>query len=285
VVGLKPTYGRVSRYGLIAMGSSLDSPGPITKTVNDAALLLQVIAGKDKYDATTSSKPVPNYTSEMKKNRKFVIGISDDYLENVDRSVVLEFERLISILKKSGHKLKKIKLINPKYAISLYTILHRAEVSSNLARFDGVRFGHNRSSFAKQAKRRMTLGAYALSVGYYDQYYLKAQKVRTLIINNFIEAFKSVDLIFAPTTPTTALKVGESEGNPMFGEMMDVLVEASSIAGLPGINIPTTIASGLPVGMQIFGPWFEEGKILDLSFQLQNELEFYNFKPKNYYGI
>ena len=285
VVGLKPTYGRVSRYGFIAMGSSLDCPGPLTRHVEDAALLLGLLAGYDKYDATSTKEPVDNYLKALKAKRKFTLGISDDYFEGVDSKIINEFMKAKRILEKLGHNFKKIKLINPKYSISLYTILQRAEVSSNLCRYDGVRFGKPRSSFSQQAKRRMMLGAFTLSVGYYDAYYLKAQKIRTLIINNFKEAFKQVDLIVAPTTPVTALKLGESETNPMFGEVMDQLIEASSIAGLPGINLPIGLQQGLPVGLQIFGPHLSETEIIDLAKQYEDETAFYQIKPSDFYEI
>ncbi len=285
VCGLKPTYGRVSRYGLIAMGSSLDSPGPITRTVEDAATLLKTIAGLDPYDSTTADIPTEDYLSKLSKPKKITIGISEDYLEGVSSDIIKQFDQACQIFKKMGHRFRKIKLIKPKYSISLYTILQRAEVSSNLCRYDGVRFAKSRSAFSKQAKRRMMLGAYALSVGYYDQYYLKAQKVRSLILENFAKVFKEVDLILAPTTPVTAQKIGEGEKNPMFGEIMDQLVEASSIAGLPGINLPAGLSSGLPVGIQIFGPPFSESQILNLAKQYQDETQFYQLKPSNYYEI
>ncbi len=285
IVGFKPTYGRVSRYGLIAMGSSLDSPGPMTKTIEDAAIILQVLAGKDKYDATTSEQAVPNYLAEMKKKRKFVIGIADDYLNGVDKKIVTLVMQAVKLLSKLGHKVKKIKLIPPKYAISVYTIIQRAEVSSNLARYDGIRYGKGRSAFSTEAKRRMMLGAFTLSVGYYDQYYSKAQKVRMLIINDFKRVFQEVDFILAPTTPVTALKLEESANNPMFGELMDVLVEASSIAGLPGVSVPIGSADKLPVGMQIIAPWFKEELLFDLSYQYEQQTQFYKLKPQNYYEL
>lgn len=285
VVGLKPTYGRVSRYGLIAMGSSLDCPGPITRSVEDSALLLQTIAGFDPYDATSSQNSVPNYLAEMKSKKRFTIGISNDYFTGVDQEIIKHFENSRKILEKMGHKFKSVKLISPKYSISLYTILQRAEVSSNLCRFDGIRYGKNRSYFSNQAKRRMMLGAFTLSVGYYDAYYLKAQKVRTLIMNNFDQAYKQVDLIMAPTTPIAAPKIGESNSNPMFGEIMDQLVEASSIAGLPGINMPIGFSQGLPVGMQLFGPHFSEPQILNLAHQFEKEVSVDQFKPPQYYEL
>ena len=286
VVGVKPNYGRVSRYGVIAMGSSLDSPGPLTKTVEDSAIILKVLAGKHPYDATTIQESVPDFPNKLNSKDKYTIGVPEDYLKGVSKEITNKFFEVLKILKKQGHKIKKINLINPKYAISVYTILQRAEVSSNLARYDGIRFGQPRTYFSEQAKRRMMLGAFVLSVGYYDAYYLKAQKVRTLIINDLKKAFTQVDLIAAPTTPVTALRLGESSKNPMFGEIMDALVEASSIAGVPGISIPIGLDNhSLPIGMQIFGPWFKEIHILSLAYQLEQNIDFYNIKPVNYYEM
>ncbi len=281
IVGLKPTYGRVSRYGVIAMGSSLDCPGPMTKSVEDAALILQVIAGKDPFDATTPDTPVPDYSSEMKKGRKMTIGVSDEYLEGVDDQVKANYEKCLEIFRKMGHTVKKINLLSPDYAISVYTIVQRAEVSSNLARYDGIRYGNNRSFMGAEAKRRIMLGTYTLSHGYYDAFYKKAQKVRTLIIEDFKNAFQDVDLIFAPTTPITALPLGEFEKYPFFGEKMDVLNEPGAVSGIPAINIPTGLdKDGLPFGMQLKAPWFEEGKLLDIAYQFEKETSFFDVIKK-----
>ena len=281
VVGLKPTYGRVSRYGVIAMASSTDSPGPLTKTVEDAALILEVLAGQDPKDATTSPLPVKNYSKLMKEmKRPMTIGISEDYFNGVDSEITDAVNKAIKVLEKMGHKIKKIKLFDPKYAIDVYTILQRSEVSSNLARFDGIRYGASRKSFREEAKRRIMLGTYALSSGYYDAYYKKAQKVRTLIIENFEDAFKDVDVIIGPSTPVTALPLGATKDNPMFGELMDVLVEASSIAGLPGINMPVGFSNeGLPIGMQIMAKQFNEETILSLAYQYEKETNWRTEKP------
>jgi aspartyl-tRNA(Asn)/glutamyl-tRNA(Gln) amidotransferase subunit A len=281
VVGLKPTYGRVSRYGVIAMGSSLDSPGPLTKTVEDSALLLQVLAGIDPMDATTSPTAVPNYLKKMKnKITGLKIGIADDYFEGVDDEVKSKTEEAIKQFEQLGAKIKKIKLFPPKYAIAVYTIIQRAEVSSNLARFDGIRYGNNRSYFGEEAKRRIMLGTYTLSAGYYDQYYNKALKVRTVIIDDFNAAFKDVDVIVGPTSPTTALPVGATEGQDMFGELADMLVEPSSIAGLSGINMPVGFSkAGLPIGMQIIGPQFAEEVVLQAAYNYEQENPLYLKKP------
>lgn len=272
VVGMKPTYGRVSRYGVIAMGSSLDSPGPITKNVEDSALILSVLAGRDEMDATTSPLPVPDYLSSLKSNKDFVIGISEEYFKNVDPEVAENVNHAIKKFENIGAKIEIIKLFDPKYAIDVYTIIQRSEVSSNLARYDGIRFGNDRSFFRDEAKRRIMFGTYALSSGYYDQYYNKASKVRSVIINDFTNAFKKVDVIIAPTSPTLALPVGATKDQSMFGEIADMLVEPSSIAGLPGINIPVGFSkSNLPIGMQIIGPQFAEEKVLQAAFAYELE--------------
>ena len=268
VVGLKPTYGRVSRYGVVAMGSSLDSPGPITKTVEDSALILGILAGADGLDATCSPLPIGNYSGDLKKDLKDLkIGISDEYfIKGIDKEVEEKVKEAIRKLEKMGAKIENIKLFDPKYAIDVYTIIQRSEVSSNLARYDGIRFGNDRSYFQEEAKRRIMFGTYALSSGYYDQYYNKAQQVRTLIIEDFEKAYKKVDVIIAPTSPSLALPVGATKDASMFGEIADVLVEPSSIAGLSGINIPVGFSnSGLPIGMQIIGPQFKEEVVLSTA--------------------
>lgn len=281
VVGLKPTYGRVSRYGVVAMASSLDSPGPITKRVEDAALILQILAGKDPMDGTTSSKPVDDYLHGLENDiQGLKIGVSDEYFDGVTDQVREKVLEAIKVVEELGAKIVKVKLFPPKYTIAVYTILQRAEVSSNLARFDGIRYGNDRSFFADEAKRRIMLGTYALSAGYYDQYYNKAQKVRTVIVEDFNKAFGQVDVILAPTNPWTALPLGASKDNPMYGEMADALVEPSSIAGLPGINVPCGLSNiGLPVGFQLIGPQFSESKILNIAYKYEQEVQFYKNKP------
>jgi aspartyl-tRNA(Asn)/glutamyl-tRNA(Gln) amidotransferase subunit A len=281
VTGFKPTYGRVSRYGVVAMASSTDSPGPITKTVTDSALIAQIISGVDDYDATTSTLPVENYISKIKDQRsKIRIGLAKEYLlpeMNSDAKTLIlnaakKFEEL-------GFDVEEISLMDPKYSIGVYTIVQRSEVSSNLARYDGIRYGNDRSFFGEEAKRRIMLGTYALSSGYYDQYYNKAQKVRTLIVNDFSEAFKKVDLIIGPTSPGPALKVGASKDQPMFGELEDILVEPSSIAGLTGINVPCGFVGGLPIGLQIIGPQFSEIKVLQAANIYQHATTWHHERP------
>lgn len=281
VIGLKPSYGRVSRYGLIAMGSSFDCPGTLTISVEDSAYLLKIIAGKDKYDATTSYEKVPDYYNNLSNKKKYVIGISDDYFKGVDNEVKEKIMNALRIFEKQGHKIKKIKLISPKLAVSVYTILQRAEVSSNLARYDGIRYGNKRTYFGDEAKRRIMFGSYTLSYGYYDAYYKKAQKVRTLIIEDFKKAFNDIDVIISPTTPITALKLGEFKKYPFFGEIMDILNEPASVTGLPAINIPVGLDSkSLPIGMQIIGKSYDEQSILNLAYMFEKETNFFGVIEK-----
>lgn len=268
VVGMKPTYGRVSRSGVIAMGSSLDSPGTITKTVSDAALLFSVIAGHDPLDATSSSSPVPNYYANLNPKLKGIrIGIPKEYyLSGAMKGINEMVFASAKLLEKLGVILFDISLLDPKYSIADYTIIQRSEVSSNLARYDGIRYGKARSFFGHEAKRRITLGTYALSSGYYDAYYKRAQQVRMLLMRDFAKAFAKVDLILAPTSPTTALKVGDTLNKAMFGELADVLVEASSLVGLTGMNLPIGFLHGLPVGMQLIAPQLCEQKVLNAAY-------------------
>ncbi len=283
VVGLKPTYGRVSRYGVIAMGSSLDSPGPITKTVEDSALLLEILAGQDKLDSTTSPKNVLNYTKSMKSNfNDLIVGISDEYfIDGLDPEVEKAVKDAILKLEKMGARIEKIKLFDPKYAIDVYTIIQRSEVSSNLARYDGIRYGKGRETFGEEAKRRIMFGTHALSSGYYDQYYNKASKVRSVIINDFKKAFEKVSVIIAPTSPSLALPIGSTKNQSMFGELADVLVEPSSIAGLSGINIPVGFSSNnLPIGMQIIGPQWGEEIVLQTAYKYEQETQNEDWRKK-----
>ncbi len=281
IVGLKPTYGRVSRYGVIAMGSSFDCPGPLTQTVEDAALLLSVIAGKDQYDATSSGTEVPDYLKRMKEKKTFTIGVPEEYMKDLDGDVKKRIEESLSVFEKMGHTIKKVNLLSPKYSISVYTILQRSEVSSNLARYDGIRFGSDRSTLGQEAKRRIMLGTYTLSHGYYDAFYKKAQKIKTLIIRDLARVFEEVDLIVASPTPITALKLGDFEKYPFFGETMDVLNEAAAVAGTPAMSVPCGFDSnGLPVGLQIMGNYFDEGNILNLGYQFEQETNFFNVIKK-----
>jgi len=263
VVGLKPTYGYVSRYGVIAMASSMDCPGPITKNARDAAKILEVISGHDSLDATSLN--VAPFKFIEKKPDKLRIGVPKSYLKIVTPEILEKFNQVLDIYKKLGHEIIEIELMDPSISITVYTILQRSEVSSNLARFDGIRYGKDRTNFIMENQRRILSGTFTLTAGSMDAYYIKAQKVRTLIINDFDKQFQSVDVILAPTTPTTALSIGASTTDPLFGEYADQLVEPSTLAGLPGITIPCGFINKLPVGFQIIGPQLSENLIINTA--------------------
>lgn len=286
VVGLKPTYGAVSRNGLIAMASSLDQIGPLTKTVEDAAILFKAIAGKDQFDATSSEA---NYGDELMNPKledikKLTIGLPEEYfIPGLAPDVLKSVEVAIEQLKSLGIKFKKISLPYTKYAISCYYIIMPAEVSTNLARFDGIRYGgvqngkreektllelykHNKSGgFGAEVKRRIILGTFVLSSGYYDAYYAKAQKVRALMKQDFTEAFKEVDVILAPVTPTKAFEIGEKTNDPLSMYLSDIFTIPVNMAGLPAISIPVKGEKGLPVGFQLIGKHWREADILGLG--------------------
>ncbi|MFH0943493.1 MAG: Asp-tRNA(Asn)/Glu-tRNA(Gln) amidotransferase subunit GatA [Candidatus Beckwithbacteria bacterium] len=283
VTGFKPSYGRVSRYGVIAMASSTDSPGPLAKTAADTALITQIIAGQDPYDATTSSLPVGDYLSNLNQSIKgFKIAVPKEYLsKDLDPRVIKLINQAIEKFKALGAVIEPVSLLDPKYAIGVYTLVQRAEVSSNLARYDGVRFGHDRSSFSSEAKNRMMLGTYILSSRYHQEgeLYIQAQKVRALIINDFNRLFKNFDLYLGPTSPGPALKLGGSKNNPMFGELEDRLVEASSIAGLTGISLPCGFINGLPIGLQLTANQFNETKVFQVAQAYQQATDYHLQKP------
>lgn len=266
-VGLKPTYGRVSRYGVVAMASSTDSPGPITKTVEDSAIMLNAIAGHDPYDGTSSSQSVPDFTKNLGKNIKGLrIGVM--YLEIAGMETVTpHFQKTIQELEALGAIVKPVSALDPHYAISVYTIVQRGEVSSNLARFTGVRYGHDRSYFADEARRRILLGTYTLSKGYSEQYYQTAQKVRSLFMQDFNRLFNEFDVLISPTTPNFAEPLGASQNSAMFGELMDMLLEPSSITGLPAISVPCyrDPKSNLYLGLNIMAPMWQEEKVIQVA--------------------
>jgi aspartyl-tRNA(Asn)/glutamyl-tRNA(Gln) amidotransferase subunit A len=283
VVGLKPTYGRVSRYGLIAFASSLDHVGPFAKTVKDVALVLGVIAGRDPMDSTSADLPVPDYMAAMEKPvRGLKVGVAKEYFgEGLDREVRNAVEAAIQKLASLGCETVDVSLPHTKYAIPVYYIIATAEASANLARFDGVRYGYRApgvrsltemysrtrdEGFGAEVKRRIMLGTYALSAGYYDAYYLKAQRVRTLLTRDFDEAFKKVDVIVAPTSPTAAFKLGEKVDDPLAMYLADIYTVTANIAGIPGISIPCgETKDKLPIGMQILGRHFDESTILRVA--------------------
>ena len=290
VVGLKPTYGRVSRYGLTAFASSLDQIGPITRTVKQSAELLQVIAGKDERDATSTDIPVDDYVGKLDQDTVETIGVPFHLLEEgVHPDVKATFEHTIDILKKNGKKITDISLPHLSYSIAVYYILATAEASSNLARFDGVRYGKRHSEkvdsindfysinreygFGPEVKRRIMLGTYVLSSGYYDAYYARAQKVRRLIYEDFQTALKTVDTIILPTCPTPPFKLGEHLDNPISMYLSDIFTVSINIAGIPGLSVPIGHSEkGLPIGMQIMGNLYEEARILQLGNTIESLL-------------
>jgi aspartyl-tRNA(Asn)/glutamyl-tRNA(Gln) amidotransferase subunit A len=280
VTGLKPSYGRVSRYGVIAMASSTDSPGPIGKSVWDCAYVTKIIAGKDPLDATSSPAKVSIDLTTPKSLEGVKIGVAQSYfLPDMDAQMKQHVDSALNEFRNLGAQIIKVDLMDPKYSIAVYTILQRSEVSSNLARFDGIRFGKDRSHFNFENKKRILLGTYTLSVGYYDQFYAKAQKVRTSIVNDFAKVFDEVDFIFGPVMPMPALKVGESENSPMFGEMMDILLEPSSIAGICALSIPCGLINGLPSAFQLIGNQMEEEKIISAGIKYQESTNFHKEFP------
>ena len=283
VVGLMPTYGRVSRYGLIAFASSLDHIGPLTKTVRDAAIVLGVIAGRDPMDSTSAALPVPDYVAELEKPVKGLrIGVAKEYFaEGLDAEVRSAIEAAIQKLEQLGCEIVSISLPHTRYAIPVYYIIATAEASANLARFDGVRYGYRAGNaktlaemyrrtrnqgFGAEVKRRIMLGTYVLSAGYYDAYYLKAQKVRTLVARDFAEAFKQVDVIVTPTCPTPAFRLGEKVDDPLAKYLADIYTVTADLAGIPGISIPCgETKEKLPIGLQILGKHFDEATVLRVA--------------------
>ena len=292
VVGLKPTYGLVSRYGLVAFASSLDQIGPITKDVEDAAILLNILAGHDEKDSTSMEMPKKDYTQALKGEVKGLkIGIPKEYFgEGINEEVKERLQEAIETYKKLGAEVEEFSLDIAKYALATYYIIACAEASSNLGRFDGIRYGHraehysdlkelyrnSRSEgFGPEVKRRIILGTYVLSSGYYDAYYKKAQQVRTLVKNEFDKAFAKYDVLLTPTSPTVAFEIGTRSNNPLEMYLADICTVSVNIAGLPGISLPCGVDSkGMPVGMQLIGNKFEEEKILNAAYAFEQEYKF-----------
>jgi len=277
VVGLKPTYGAVSRYGLIAFASSLDQVGPITKTAEDAQIVFNVISGKDEKDSTSVAFKIQNSKFKIQNLR---IGIPKEYfIKGIDPGVERVVRQAIEKIEKMGAKIEEISLPHTEYALPIYYIIMPSEASTNLARYDGVKYGLSKPGkdlldvylktrahgFGQEVKRRIMLGTYALSAGYYDAYYLKAQKVRTLIRNDFDKVFEKVDVIFTPTSPFTAFKLGEKIKNPLSMYLSDIFTVSVNLVGLPAVSMPVGSVGKLPVGLQIIGKPFEENKILEIS--------------------
>jgi aspartyl-tRNA(Asn)/glutamyl-tRNA(Gln) amidotransferase subunit A len=283
VVGMMPTYGRVSRYGLIAFASSLDHIGPLAKTVKDAATVLRTIAGRDPMDSTAAEVPVPDYVRELEKPvGGLKLGVPQEYFgEGLDDEVRQAVEAAIGKLKGLGCQIIPVSLPHTPYAIPTYYLIATAEASSNLARYDGVRYGHRArgvktlsemyrrsrdQGFGAEVKRRILLGTYALSAGYYDAYYLKAQKVRTLLARDFEEAFRKVDALVTPTSPTAAFRLGEKSNDPLSMYLADIYTVTADLAGIPGISIPCgETHEKLPIGLQILGKHFDEATVLRVA--------------------
>ena len=280
VVGLKPTYGRVSRYGIIAMASSLDSIGHLTKTVADSALFLSITAGQDRFDATTSPNPVGDYQNNLQKDIKGLkIGIPKEYFqEGLDKDVKNKAQEAINEFEKMGVKIEEVSLPHTKYALAVYYIIQPAEVSSNLARYDGIRYGSGREMFADEAKRRIMLGTFTLSSGYWEAYYLKAMKVRALIKKDFDKVFEKVDALFTPVSPTLPFKIGEKTADPLKMYLSDIYTVTANLAGIPGISVPAGFVNNLPLGLQILGPHFSEDLLFRLAYHYEQKTEFYKKK-------
>jgi aspartyl-tRNA(Asn)/glutamyl-tRNA(Gln) amidotransferase subunit A len=297
VVGMKPTYGRVSRYGLVAFASSLDQVGPITKDVEDCAILMNAISGYDPYDSTSVRAEVPDYKQSLKKDVKGVrIGIPEEYfVEGMDPEVEKSVRDATDSFKSWGAEVQSVSLPHTEYAVAIYYIIATAEASSNLARYDGVKYGLRSKGhrdlmemytqtrargFGKEVKRRIILGTYVLSAGYYDAYYRKASQVRTLIRKDFEEAFQKVDVIVAPTAPTPAFRIGEKTGNPLQMYLCDVLTIPVNMAGIPAISVPCGFnQEGLPIGLQMMGKHFDEGMLLRVAYAFEQNTDFHLKKP------
>jgi aspartyl-tRNA(Asn)/glutamyl-tRNA(Gln) amidotransferase subunit A len=298
VVGLKPTYGRVSRYGLVAFASSLDQIGPITKDVTDAAILLNIISGHDERDSTSADVPAPDFTKSLVRDLKGVkVGIPKEYfIEGMDPEVDRAVRSAVKTLEALGATVVDVTLPHTGYAVATYYILATSEASSNLARYDGVKYGYRASGakdllemytksrsqgFGPEVKRRIMLGTYALSAGYYDAYYKKGQQARTLIKRDFEEAFRRADIIATPTAPTAAFKIGEKSSDPLQMYLSDIFTISVNLAGIPGISIPCGFtAGGLPVGLQLLGRHFDEASILRAAYAYEQATDWHKKRAK-----
>ena len=299
LTGLKPTYGRVSRWGMIAYASSLDQAGPMARTAEDCALLLQGMAGFDVNDSTSIDEPVPDYSAGLNASLQGLrIGVPKEYFSTgLDPRIADLIMASVEELKKLGAVVKEISLPNLQHAIPAYYVIAPAEASSNLSRFDGVRFGYRcedpkdltdlykRSrgeGFGPEVQRRIMVGAYALSAGYYDAYYLQAQKIRRLIKNDFMNAFAEVDVILGPTTPNPAWKIGAKNADPIAEYLEDFYTITANLAGLPGLSMPAGFADGLPVGVQLLAPYFQEGRLLNVAHQYQQVTDWHTRSPAGF---
>lgn len=298
VCGLRPTYGRTSRYGAMSMASSLDTTGPICKSVEDAAIILQAIAGKDPLDGTTGDKPVPDYRAALKNGVKGMrVGIPKEYfVDGMNAEVEAATREAAKVLKGLGAELKDISLPHTKYALATYYVLCPCEVSSNMARYDGIRFGHTvekpdglldyyervrSEGYGTEVKRRIMIGTYALSAGYYDAYYRQALKVRTLICQDFENAYKDVDVILTPVAPTPAFEVGVHANDPVAMYLEDAFMDAAVMAGIPAISIPGGFSkTNLPIGIQMMCPQWEEARLLQAAYAYEQATDWHKQKPK-----
>ncbi len=299
ISGIKPTYGRVSRYGMIAYASSLDQGGPMAQSAEDLALMLEVMAGFDPKDSTSAEKDVPQYSATLDNSLEGVkIGLPKEYFEEgLDAEVAKVIDAAIEEYKKLGAEMVEISLPNTHLSVPAYYVVAPAECSSNLSRFDGARFGHRcedpkdledmykRSrgeGFGEEVKRRILIGAYALSAGYYDAYYLKAQRTRRLISDDFKKAFADVDLILGPTSPTTAFGIGAKTDDPITMYMSDIYTIAVNLAGIPAMSIPAGMAQGKPVGLQLMGNYFDESKLLNAAHKYQQVTDWHQQMPEGF---
>jgi len=288
VVGLKPSYGRVSRYGSIALASSLDQIGPITKTVADARLVLEWISGADNFDSNCEQSKFQSMTksqaslmSKIKDLKGLKIGIPKEYFgKGLDSGVEKVIKEAISKLEELGGEIVEVELPSTEYGIAVYYLVLCSEISANLARFDNIRFGHDRSKFGDEAKRRIMLGTYALSTGYYDDYFLKAAGVRTLIKQDFEKVFKKCDVIVGPVSPTTAWNIGEKVDDPLTMYLSDIYTVPASLAGIPGLSVPCGFVDGLPVGLQILGKYMDEETILNVGEVYEQATQWHKRKPE-----
>jgi aspartyl-tRNA(Asn)/glutamyl-tRNA(Gln) amidotransferase subunit A len=299
ITGIKPTYGRVSRFGMIAFASSLDQAGPMTRSAEDAALMLQAMAGFDPRDSTSAEREVPDYSAALATDLNGLkVGLPREYFgEGLEPGVARSVQLAIDEYEKLGVQFVDVSLPNTALAVPTYYVVAPAECSSNLARFDGVRFGHrcadprdlrdlyerSRSEgFGAEVKRRIMIGTYVLSAGYYDAYYLKAQKIRHLIADDFTRAFEQVDLIMGPTSPGTAFRIGEKADDPVTMYLSDIYTIATNLAGLPGMSLPVAAVDGLPVGLQIIGNYFDEGRLLNAAHRLQQATDWHQTIPAGF---
>lgn len=281
ITGLKVTYGRVSRYGAIAYASSFDTVGPMAKTAEDCAYILENIAGNDPYDANTSNIEVPRYSEIINNKLDYTIGVPKEFfVKGLDKEIEVSIQNAIKELKKLGCKIKEVSFPMFDYGVALYYIIAPSETSSNLGRYDGIRYGNGRDKFTEETKRRILIGTYSLSSGYYDEYYNQAQKARTLLIQTYDDIFKSCDAIISPVSPTLPTKIGELISDPIKNYLADIYTVTQNPAGIPSLAIPTGFSkSKLPIGMQIVGPHFSEDKLLNIGHQFQLVTNYHEQKP------